>query len=41
MEQFLVLTIIVFGLTIFGALAVAVGADSRDTIADDWSRRWA
>ena len=33
MEQLLVLMIIVFGLAIFGALAAAVGADSRDTIA--------
>jgi len=41
MEPLLVLMIIVFGLAIFGALAVAVGADSRETVTDDWSRRCA
>ena len=37
MELLLALTIIVFGLIVFGVLAVAFGADSRETIADDWS----
>ena len=41
MDQLLLLAIIVVGLVIFGALAGAVGADSRDTIDDDWARRCA
>ena len=36
MDQLLVLAIIVVGLAIFGTLAIAVGADSRDPIGDDW-----
>jgi len=38
MDQLLLLTIIAFGLAIFGALAAVVGADSRDPIGDDWGR---
>jgi len=41
MDQLLFFAIIVAGLAIFGALASAVGADSRDTIDDDWARRCA
>jgi hypothetical protein len=38
MELLLTLTIIVVALTALGALAAVVGADSRDTIGDDWAR---
>ena len=38
MELLLTLTIIVVALTVLGALAAVVGADSRDSIGDDWAR---
>jgi len=38
MELVLTLTIILVALTVLGALAAAVGTDSRDSIGDDWVR---
>ncbi|HEX5014460.1 MAG TPA: hypothetical protein VFV72_09915 [Candidatus Limnocylindrales bacterium] len=37
MDFIALLTIVVVGLVVFGILAVTVGADSRDTLRDDWS----
>ena len=38
MDLLLTLTIILVGLTVLGAIAAAVGTDSRDSIGDDWAR---
>jgi hypothetical protein len=38
MELLLTLTVILVALTVLGALAAAVGTDSRDSIGDDWAR---
>jgi hypothetical protein len=38
MELLLTLTIFVVALTALGALAAIAGADSRDSIGDDWAR---
>jgi hypothetical protein len=38
MDFLLTLTVIVVGLIALGALAAAVGTDSRDSIGDDWAR---
>ena len=37
MDFIALLTILVAGLVVFGILAITVGADSRDTLSDDWS----
>jgi hypothetical protein len=38
MELMLIITIVLGGLVLLDALAVAFGADSRDSIGDDWAR---
>jgi hypothetical protein len=38
MEALLVLAILIVGLVIFDILAVTLGVDSRDAMADDWTR---
>ena len=38
MDLLLTLTIFLIALTVLGALAAAVGTDSRDSIGDDWAR---
>ena len=38
MDLALTLTIFLVALTVLGALAAAVGTDSRDSIGDDWAR---
>jgi hypothetical protein len=38
MELVLTFTMILVALTLLGALAAAVGTDSRDSIGDDWAR---
>ena len=39
MDLLIALTIIVLGLLILDVLAVTLGADSRDELGDDWTRR--
>ena len=38
MDLVLTLTTFLIALTILGALAAAVGTDSRESIGDDWAR---
>jgi hypothetical protein len=38
MDLVLTLTMILVALTVLGALAAAVGTDSRESIGDDWAR---
>ena len=38
MDLVLTLTILLVALTVLGALATAVGNESRDSIGDDWAR---
>jgi hypothetical protein len=38
METLLILVAVVAALLVFDALAVGFGADSRDSIGDDWAR---
>ena len=39
MDVFGLLTILIAGLVVFGLLAIAVGADSRELDRNDWSAR--
>jgi hypothetical protein len=38
MDLLLILTTVLVGLILLGVLATSFGADSRDSIGDDWAR---
>jgi hypothetical protein len=38
MDLLLIIGIVLGGLLLLGVLAASFGADSRDTIGDDWAR---